>query len=94
MQMQTQGSETSQYLEEKKANQGTFFLIEFRQQCRSHYGQEEGSCDALSSGERNGYSPNCTCLHVQGCRAAAEIYLEELQNVRIMELAGKRDPRR
>jgi len=27
MQMRTQGSETSQYLEEKKAIQGTFFLI-------------------------------------------------------------------
>jgi hypothetical protein len=26
--MRTQGSETSQYLEEKKANKGTFFLID------------------------------------------------------------------
>ena len=29
IQMRTQGSETSQYLEEKKANKGTFFLVEF-----------------------------------------------------------------
>ena len=53
----TQGSETSQYLEEKKAKNGTFFLV--GKLCGFihmiyHYDQEEGSRDSLSSGERKG----------------------------------------
>jgi len=57
MRERTQGSETSQYLEEKKAINGTFFLV--GKSCEFihavyHYDQEEGSCDSLSSGERKG----------------------------------------
>ncbi len=57
MRERTQGSETSQYLEEKKAINGTFFLVgksyEFIHTIY-HYDQEEGPCDSLSSGERKG----------------------------------------
>jgi hypothetical protein len=57
MRERTQGSETSQYLEEKKAKNGTFFLVgklcEFIH-ALYHYDQEEGSRDSLSSGERKG----------------------------------------
>ena len=38
-----------------------------------HYNQEEGSRDSLSSGERNGTSPNRSCLHGRGCRAVASL---------------------
>jgi len=64
----TRGSETSQYPEEKKAIQGVFFLVEFLSQERSHYDQEEDTCDSLSSGERNGRSPNRSYLYGRGCR--------------------------
>ena len=60
----------------------------------NHYGQEEGSCDALSSGERNGYSPNHSCLHEWGCRAAVAFSCGELPIVGITKLVGKRDPSR
>ena len=90
---QTQGSETSQYLEEKKAISGAFCLIGYSL-CEFHYGQTEGSCDSLNSGERNGNSPNRTCLHVRGCRAIAAFSCEELQNIYIKERVGKHDPRR
>ncbi len=74
MSERTQGSETSQYLEEKKAIYGTFFLVGKSYKfiyAVYHYDQEEGSCDSLSSGERNGMSPNHSCLHGWGCRAEA-----------------------
>ena len=59
-----------------------------------HYAQEEVSCDTLSSGERNGYSPNRTCLHVRGCRAESAFSCEELPISYIEKQAGKLDPRR
>ena len=93
--MHTQGSETSQYLEEKKAIQGTFFLIYTTHHVAihsvCHCNQEEGSCDSHSSGERNGNSPNRTCLHVRGCRAKSAFSCRELQNVNIAEQTGKFD---
>jgi len=57
MRERTQGSETSQYLEEKKAINGTFFLVGKLYgfiHMIYHYDQEEGPCDSLSSGERKG----------------------------------------
>ena len=57
-----------------------------------HCIQEEVSCDSLSSGERNGNSPNRTCLHVRGCRAMTAFSCRELQNVKIAEVAGKLHP--
>ena len=92
--MRTQGSETSQYLEEKKANKGTFFLIDTSLARDCHCDQEEGSCDSLSSGERNGNSPNRTCLHVRGCRAESAFSCRELQNVNIAKQTGKFDSKR
>ena len=98
MQERTQGSETSQYLEEKKAIYGTFFLdyttehLAISAWC--HCVQEEGSCDSLSSGERNGISPNRTCLHVRGCRMESAFSCRELQNVKIAKLSGKTDSKR
>ncbi len=59
-----------------------------------HYVQEEGSCDSLSSGERNGNSPNHTYLYVWGCRAEFAFSCEELQSWYIGKRVGKRDPRR
>ena len=72
MRERTQGSETSQYLEEKKATNGTFFLVGKLYgfiHTIYHYDQEEGSRDSLSSGERNGNSPNHVYLYAWGCRA-------------------------
>ncbi len=104
MQMRTQGSETSQYLEEKKAIYGTFFLnrcfaslfrSDFGRMVRKrHYVQEEGSCDSLNSGERNGISPNHPYLYGWGCRAELAFSCNELQIVCIGKCVGKHDPRR
>ena len=77
MRERTQGSKTFQYLEEKKAKNGTFFLIRFVNLLASHYGQEEGPCDTPSSGERKGKSPNHSCLHEWGCRAVTSFSWEE-----------------
>ena len=60
----------------------------------SHYDQEEGPCDSLSSGERNGNSPNHTYLYVWGCRMELAFSCEELQNRYIGKRVGKRDPSR
>ena len=54
--------------------------------------QDEGSCDSLSSGERNGNSPNHTYLYVWGCRAESAFSCGKLQNVKIAKQAGKLDP--
>ncbi len=48
----TQGSETSQYLEEEKPIMNVLF-------CRSYFGRQDKTFwNSLSSGERNGNSPN------------------------------------
>ena len=60
---------------------------------RRHYVQEEGSCDSLSSGERNGNSPNRTYLYVRGCRTKSAFSCEKLQIRYIKESVGKRYPR-
>ena len=60
----------------------------------SHYVQAEGSCDSLSSGERNGNSPNRTYLYVRGCRAESAFRCGELPSWYIAKSAGKQDPRR
>jgi len=54
-------------------------LLTIYSQC--HCIQDEGSCDSLSSGERNGNSPNHTCLHVWGCRTESAFSCRELQIV-------------
>ncbi len=59
-----------------------------------HYAQEEGSCDSLSSGERNGNSPNHTYLYVWGCRAKSAFSCAELPKSNIGKHVGKHDPRR
>lgn len=59
-----------------------------------HYGQEEGSCDSLSSGERNGNSPNHPYLYGWGCRAESAFSCRKLQNRYIGKHVGKRDPSR
>ncbi len=84
----------------KESNTGIFFLNGRFASCsgvilnvarKHHYVQEEDSCDFLSSGERNGNSPNHSCLHGWGCRAAVSFSWEELQNGVITERVGKRD---
>ena len=71
--------------------------ISFREQFLNggalrHYVREEDSRDSLSSGERNGNSPNRTYLYVRGCRAESAFSCGELQSVLIAKVAGKLHP--
>ena len=63
---------------------------------RSFFGRDgiKSQQDSLSSGERNGNSPNHSCLHEWGCRAESAFSCNELQIVCIEKRVGKRDPSR